>query len=304
MPTKKRARKAPAKDDSFRDGLRRALEAEIRALADETVGAVVDRDAVRAAIERSEELVDHEVVADLVLVAARRVTAEMRRRPQSTWDHLDAGLADAVDAALDADVVLSDEAEEMIGRMMRRELITDLFTDVIHTAIVSFNKRVNPLFGGLATAMLEDQIKGFIRFFMPLVQDQATAFVVDRRNQELFSDFARSFLRELLEEPIPNLMTLATRAGETDEVDLRRRLGASVKLRGLTRELALAAWDDVYAAVRKRKIGSIVRIDEHAAWLADQTTPAVAALLERPHLRRFLESELGGTSRKSKKSKA
>jgi hypothetical protein len=317
MPTKKVAKpRKPANASGLRSAavqsrLVAALELEILALANERIEDLVDPDAVRTAIERSEDLVDHARIGELIVAASRRVGRELRSRNESPWELLDADLAKRVDALLDTDVALSPTAEALIARMMRQELIQDLFTNVIHTAIVSFNKRVNPIFGGLASAMLEDQIKGFIRFFIPMVLDQATSFVVADRNQELFSDFARSLVRELLDEPIPNLLELVSAGDKRDPDKLAQTLAASPRLRDLSRRFSLAVWDEVYGTSRRHKLGDIVRLQEHAGWLAEQLAPGVTAALERPHLGAFLASAFGDTPaaapakrKATKKSKA
>jgi len=298
MPTKKtsKTRRAPVANDNALAGLTAALAADIASLADEPIENLVDPAAVRALLERSETLVHHEVVAELIVAASRRIARDLRTRQSSPWDLLDAELAAEIDLLLDTDIILSEDAENLVGRMMGRELIRDLFTDVIHTAIVSFNKKVNPLFGGLASAMLEDQIKGFIRFFMPLVQARATSFVVDRRNQELFSDFSRSFVRELLDEPIPNLVALVSAEQKRDATPLIHKLAASESLRAMTREMALSVWEEVFAAMRHRKLGELVDVETHAGWLAEQAAPVVTAALARPHLAAFLHREFGGVA--------
>ncbi len=297
---KKSAAARPAKSDA---GLVDALELEILALADERIEDLIDADDVRRLIERSDDLVDHERIGELAGGVARRIAAELRKLDRSPRELLDEDLAARLDRLLDADVELSGEAEDLIARMMRQELIQDLFTNVIHTSIVSFNKRVNPLFGGLATAMLEDQIKGFIRFFIPMVLDQATSFVVADRNQELFSDFARSLVRELLEEPIPDLLGLVTSEAKRDPADAVQTLARSAALRELGRKAALLAFEEVYAASRARTLGDFVKLEDHAGWLAEQVAPSVARALERPHLRAYLESEFGTAKAAKKKAK-
>lgn len=302
MPPKKPARpKSPASatppgDEALRARVVDMLVLEILDLATEPVEAVVDGDAVRALLLHGDDLVRHDVVADLAATAAKQVRAALARRPESPRELLDADLAALVDARLDADLVLSADAKDLIGRMMRQELVQDLFTNVIHTAIVSFNKRVNPLFGGLATAMLEDQIKGFIRFFIPMVLDQATAFVVASRNRGLFSDFARTLVRELLDEPLPSLLTLAAAEDEGETRRVAAAIAASPRLRHLGRDLAVAAWDRIWTDLRRRRIGDVVRLDEHAGWLAEQLAPGVVRALARPHLRAFLAAEFAAST--------
>jgi hypothetical protein len=88
----------------------------------------------------------------------------------------------------------SSHTEEFVGDIMRQEFVRRLFTDSIFTSIVSFNQRINPFFGGLTMRVLEDQITGFIRLFMPMLIEQATAFAVSKDNQRIALDFARQEL--------------------------------------------------------------------------------------------------------------
>lgn len=302
-PKKAAGKKASAKRaapprDAFHVGLVAAVRAEISVAADEPLEAFLDGAAVRDVLTQADGLVWQEVVAEMIAIATRRVRAELGARRESPWELLDDELAEVVEELLARDVALSADAEDFVGRMMRRELIRDLLTDVVHTSIVSFNKKVNPLFGGFATSMLEGQIKGFIRLFMPLVQDQATSFLIDRRNQTAFSDFSRSFVRELLDEPIPNLISLVSAQTASDDTPLARRLAASNKLRSLSREMTLAVWDDVYAALRRRKLGDIVRLEEYADWLAEQGAAVIAFGMARPILGAYLRRELAAEAPK------
>ncbi len=288
-------RRAPAAaGDDARAALVAAVRADIEAAAAEPIAAFIDPAAVRQVLSRADGLLFEAFVAEMIAVVGRRVRAELGRRRESPWELLDDELAGVVESLLDRDVALSNDAEDFVGRMMRRELIRDLLTDVVHTSIVSFNKKVNPLFGGFATSMLEGQIKSFIRLFMPLVQDQATSFLIDRRNQSAFSDFARAFVRELLDEPIPQLLGLVGSRVPADEGALARSLAGSRRLRDLGREISLAVWDDVWEAVRRRRLGEIVPIAEHVDWLAEHAASVILFGLSRPvlgaHLRQAITS--------------
>jgi len=174
---------------------------------------------------------------------------------------------------------------------MEREFVRGLFTDVIFTALVSFQRRANPLFGALAVRALEDQIKAFIGLFMPMLQAQATAFAIDRTNQRAVLDFARAVARQLLELPIGRWAALAAGEGAESVETLVRQAAANSRLAELARRAALLAWDDLFAELRQRRIGDLLRVEQHAAWLAERGVEMLVPLLARPGIVALIAAE-------------
>jgi hypothetical protein len=167
-----------------------------------------------------------------------------------------------------------------------------LFTDIIFTSIVSFYQKVNPLFGALTMRVLEDQIKGFIRLFMPMLQQQATAFAVSKENQRILLDFARAIVRQLLNEPLRHYAGMVSSGQRTKaEVFIRKAVG-NAKLDSQIRKVALAAWDDLYAAIQNKTVGDLLRLEEHAGWLAARCVEVILPALSRPHILRFVAAEI------------
>ena len=277
----------------FRRALTELVVRELKWLARQRVGDVLDAERIRAVIrEWDTRLLDREIVAELVLAGSRRAGARLRGREQSLLDLLDRRLVADLDAALAAELEPSPNAEEFIANLMGMELVRGLFTDVIFTAIVSFYQKVNPLFGALATRALEEQIKGFIRLFMPMLQAQATAFAVDRRNQRIVRDFARSVVRQLLEVPLGRYPTLASSADRERAEALIRKTVTNAKLGALTRQATLTVWDDLFATIRDQRVGDLVRLGAQAAWLAERCVEAILPALARPQVLRFVAAEM------------
>jgi hypothetical protein len=276
----------------FRRELAAMLAGELRSLAQKKVGAVVDAKRVRRRIERREgRAIDQRVLAELIGEVGDAVVRELRKTHRSARDLMDDDVAGVVDALLEEAPILA-HAEELITKVMQQELVRDVLTDVIHSSIVSFNERINPLFGGMAMMMLERQIKSFIGLFLPMVLEQATAFVIDRRNRELFADFARAIVRGLLEEPLPRLFPPPSTGSTKKSPDLVGALMRSPELGTLDRQMKLAVWNAVFARLRNRKVGDVLLLEENADRMAADAVELLLPFLLQPSVVGFLEREL------------
>jgi hypothetical protein len=282
----------------FKKTLTALAARELKDLARQRVSDVVDARFVRTMIrELDARVIDRATMADLAVEANRRVRTRLAGAERSMLDLLDRRLVADIGATLEAAMELPPGAEAFAATLIRQEFVRRLFTDIIYTAIVSFNERVNPLFGAFATRALEDQIKGFIDRFMPMLQAQAIAFAVERRNQRIVLAFARAVGRLLLDVPVARYAAIAASAdGRPAETMLRTALG-NAKLGALVREATLALWDDFYAAVRNRRLGDLLRLEAHADWLAARAVEVILPLLSRPHVRRFIAAEIARAQR-------
>ena len=277
----------------FRRTLTDLIAAELRSLSRQTFGDVIDLDLTRAFIERGDEAMHPAIVADLAIETQRLVGERLRAKRQSLHGLLDGTLVADIEALLDDELVLSEHAEDFIARLMRREFMQNLFTDIIHTALVSFYSKVNPLFGAFTMRAMEDQIRGFIRLFIPRVQQQATEFIMDRSNQAIFADFSRAIVRELLHEPLPQLFAFATSTGDKERgARFVTHAATNPRLRALSREMSLAVWEGIHARLRDKRIGDVVRLTRHAEWFAARGVETIVPILERPQVRRFVAGEL------------
>ncbi len=277
----------------FRRALTDLIAAELRALSRQKFGDVIDLELTRAFIERGDDAMNPAMVADLAIETQRLVGERLRAKRQSLHGLLDGTLVADIEALLDDELVLSEHAEEFIARLMGREFMQNLFTDIIHTALVSFYTRVNPLFGAFTMRAMDEQIRGFIRLFIPRVQQQATAFIMDRRNQAVFADFSRAIVRELLHEPLPHLFAFATSSGDKERsARFVTHAAANPRLRALSREMSLAVWEGIHARLRGKRIGDVVRLARHADWFAARGAEIIVPILERPQVRSFVEGEL------------
>lgn len=79
---------------------------------------------------------------------------------------------------------------QTVHDIMNQKAIKELFINIIHDAIIGFNKKFNPLAGAMAAFGLEKQIKEFLVPFMDNAVKIGTDFVNNKANQPMFSEFA------------------------------------------------------------------------------------------------------------------
>ena len=278
---------------AFQRALTAAVGTELRALGREKVKDVLDAELVGRLIrEWDPRLIDREIVASLVIETNRSVLGQLQRRGESLLGLLDDRLVVDIEALLDEDIELSGNAEDFVANLMEQEFVRRLFTDIIFTSIVSFYRKVNPLFGAVAMRVLEEQIKGFIGLVMPMIVKQATSFAASQANQRVVLDFTRSIVRQLLDEPLPSYTAMVS-AGQRKKAEaFVRKAVTSDKLDALIRETALATWEDIYRGIRNRKVGDLVRLEAHAGWLAERIVELVLPALARPGIVQLIASEV------------
>ncbi len=276
----------------FKRGLTRLLGEEIKSLSRKRVKYVVDRRLGCKVIQEWDfEIADNRAVVDLVIHAGRLIEKRLTEGKRPLLALLDKELISAIDEILDEGIVLSEPMEHFIASMMRQEFVRSLFTELVHTSIVSFYKKVNPIFGAIAAKVLEDQIRGFIGLFMPMLVERATRFAVDKRNQAIFMDFGRSVMRRLLDEPLPHYFALVSRGQRRRAKVLITKALANQALRSQTRRAAVAVWDHLYKRVQDKRVGELLHLEEHSGWLAERATDAILSALSRPRALRFIAQE-------------
>jgi len=285
--------KKRVRSPEFREALTDTLRLEIETLSAAPVCDVVDRQAVSKALaDRGPELVNKKALADLTIHVSGLAARKLADRGSSLLGMLDDDLAALLESILDEDLILSKSMERFIADMMGQEFVRGLFTDIIYTSIVSFNQRVNPLFGRMTMLALEDQIKGFIGFFMPMVQKEAVAFATSRANQAVFFDFMRAMVRHLLNQPISGIIsTVSSKQRKKGEEFVRRAIG-NAAVESLVRDLVLTVWDGLYKEIKDRKFGDLLRLNEHAGWLAERGADVILPTLTRPNFLRLAANEL------------
>jgi hypothetical protein len=178
--------------DEFVADLSVALRGLLQELSQHTIAELIHPDDLRSLLRHATPY----ALNATTLVAKGRVLLEAAEALIAveglTFDTLlDKKIKKHISDVLAVDIELTEASKEFVGKVMRAEFIRSLFTDVIHVTLVGFYKKLNPLFGGLATKMLETQIRSFIEMFIKIVLDRAVEFVVSPQNVSLFTEFAR-----------------------------------------------------------------------------------------------------------------
>jgi hypothetical protein len=277
----------------FRRALTDALEAEFRALSATPIREIVNTHEVRRLIAGGEPpLIHQKALADLVIQMCSTVVNRLAAKEASVMALVGNDIAARIEAILNEDLVLSRAMEEFIGDMMEQEFVQGLFTDIIYTSIVSFNRKVNPLFGGIAMTVLESQIKGFIRLFMPMARKQAVAFATSPKNQAVLFGFTRAIVRHLLNRPVASFVsTLSAKQRRKAEALVRQGV-ADQSVGTLVTEMTLAVWDELYRNIKDQRIGDLLHLPQNAHRLAEHSVDALLTILTRPHLANFAAAEL------------
>ena len=300
MPKQVAADRPPAqywesrfRSTTFKRDVTALLERAIRSLAAARVKDVVDPALVRRLIhEWHGHLLNHTAIADVAIAAQRRAAGRAKTIGKSAAEFLDPRLVADIEALLTADVVPPADAAAFVGSLMQEEFVRGLFTDLIFTAIVAFNRRVNPLFGGLTTRLLEEQIKNFIRLFMPMLQQHAIAFALDADNQRMFLDVVLGVMRQLLAVPLRQYAEMISPHRRKQTEALIRTAAGNPRFESLLRTVSVAAWDDLYASIRDERIGDMLNLDAQAARLARGAAAVVIPLLSRPLVVTFVAAEM------------
>jgi hypothetical protein len=277
----------------FRARLAESLAREIQLLGKEPIKKVVDVRQVRKAIEEFDSaILDRKTLADLIIHVGRSFESKVKKQRKSVLEILDADLVAGIHSVLDADLVLSKKVEDLIAQTLRQEFVRNLFVEVIHTSIMSFNKRVNPLFSGLTSSMLEGQIKNFIGMFMPMIQEQAVAFAVSKSNQRVFLDFTRSIVRLFFDVPLASFASMVSAQQRKQVEKLIKQAVGNPQLESVGRQLAVSVWDDVYAKISNRKVGELINVEKYGAQLAERCADVVLAGLTRPGIIELVAEEV------------
>ena len=283
---------ARVRSPAFKRALVAVVRDQLRALAAEPIGALLDRERVRQLMrEWDARVVERAAMVEVVLESGRRLGRRLTKRSQSLFDLLDPALLDELDAVIADQMRLTPRAEAFIARLMGQEFMRGMFTDLIYSALVSFYRRVDPIFGDLAVRALEGQIKSFIRLFMPMVQKRATAFAIAADNRGIVAGFARAVVHQLFGVPLGRWVSLAE-AGPRQSIEtLLRHAATNPRLVELGRQASLAAWDELHAVLRHRTLGELLRLDAQATWLAERAAALVSSALERPAVLEWIAAE-------------
>jgi hypothetical protein len=100
-------------------------------------------------------------------------------------------------------------------------------------------------------------------------------------------------VRQLLEVPLGSFAGVASSADSRKIETVIRRVVTNSGLGDLTRTVALALWDDLYRTISAKRVGDLLRIEQHAAWLASRLLEMLAPALSRPHVLRLIAAEMG-----------
>ncbi|MCE9500726.1 MAG: hypothetical protein K8R21_09530 [Leptospira sp.] len=68
-------------------------------------------------------------------------------------------------------------SKQLLVKLLNQEAIRDLLANIIESAIVEFNKKINPFFGAIQATGIDKQIKTFLYPFLPALLEKIADFV-------------------------------------------------------------------------------------------------------------------------------
>lgn len=134
---------------------------------------------------------------------------------------------------------------QTVHDIMNQKAVKELFINIVHDAIIGFNKKFNPLAGAMAAFGLEKQIKEFLVPFMDNAVKIGTDFVNNKANQPMFSDFAGKIFDIVIQQK-PDILNSLMDSEREDEIWQAIHVTAQDKtFRKLAHEHALDVINDM-----------------------------------------------------------
>lgn len=151
-----------------------------------------------------------ENLAKLILEHSGAYSVLEKKSKMTLWNLFDKASHDFLTHSWYSQQHLSPFVKNLIEKIFQKEIVGELFIDLIHLSIVSFYKKVNPILGGVASHMMDKQIRGFIRLFIPIVQKRAYEFVVLESNQRALMKLVHEVFMMIGQEPLETFIQMGS----------------------------------------------------------------------------------------------
>jgi hypothetical protein len=279
---------------AFKVALKKFYLDDMTELSKMRLGDVVDDKIVRRMIREFEfDIFDQKEMTQLVLSQYYATTNFLKKKNFPVSQLLDAKTIRSIEKVVDENVIHPKQFEKILKKIMEQEFIGKFFTDMVHLSIVSFYKKVNPIFGGITVSLLEKQIKGFIGLFIPLVQERATAFVVSPENQALLIQFCRNIFLMMLDEPMGRFVTTPSVKKKKQIETLLREGQVTQEAVLITRQGLLIVFDECYKTLSKKRLKDLFNLNpKNLNWLASNIVEIALPQLQRAHVQEFFVKEI------------
>lgn len=176
-------------DDAFRDSVNQLAKDAVNELIDLNIGEICDD--LSAGIEQSNQKEANEFLAPVVRATLINGTPISKALIEEANKALNERMGEgALKAWREVVSQPIDLPPETVQAVVQQPAVKELFINIIHDAIIGFNKKVNPLAGAMGMLGIDKQIKDFLAPFMDQVTNMATEFMVDKKNTAMFQDFA------------------------------------------------------------------------------------------------------------------
>lgn len=197
-----------------------------------------------------------------------------------------------IDQLLAEKVEFSTHTKKFVAKVVHSEFITGLFSNILFVAVSSFNKKFNPVLGGLTVILLEKKIRAFIDVIIKNILNQVVEFVVSSKQQEHVAEFSRTVVHLLFEEKIVHFFQELSPEQRNHAENLMESLVFSAKFQKHIREVFLLLFNDFYKVVKNDPMGKYFKLKGQEKWLAQTIAENTYAFWGHPALVDFMTDEI------------
>lgn len=186
---------------------------------------------------------------------------------------------------------------EFVESIMRQPAIKELFTDVIHNAIIAFTKKINPIFSAVSSLGIEKQIRDFIVPFMDNVVDIAVQFVLSEENRGMFEELNAVILENIADFKPEVLRSVDFTEWSDEIIPLIDKTLRDKKFQKSSRETFSSFLSIIETRYKNQTIGEIINDKKALEELKNHTLSIEEINLIRPfflneHVMNFIEKEI------------
>lgn len=290
-PTYNQALQAHLKTKTFQSRLRKYIEDEISNTLNTPIEKIISKKSLESILnEISIKLLNTKNLSSLSLKFVESLDKKFKSKKIILQDLIHPDVLRTFDS-IQAEIVDHLISEEMLGHLLKSKLSYDVLVQIIHQTIVTFYKKINPLFGGLATQTLDKQIRAFIGIFIPQVQDRIKEFLMGYLDTEIIQNMLNQALEFTLNQNISSSFSKLTINKKEEIIQKVFKLLDNKEVQDQWQNLFNGLCMMCYENFKKEKLGSILHERKVISIFSKEITPLIMDRLKTKNTVEFLAQE-------------
>lgn len=197
-----------------------------------------------------------------------------------------------IENILNEKYVMSENVERIVREVMHSDFIKSLFTEAVHLSIVSFYKKVNPIFGGMTAKVVEKQVKGLIKPLIKIVVDSAAEYVIRKENQQQLTEFLKNLMILIVNEPVENVFLEFSPRHRKKSETLLKNLAKNSTFEKKMRKIILYTYEYMYEQISTQKVELFIAKESQVKKLAYWGIEFLLVVIKQDEVISFLADEL------------